>query len=89
MLLDPAPLEEICPAAGGLRWHVRRSGAGQPDRPLVLLLHGTADRVFPTVNARTLAQTAKHATLHLENCGHADCPPQWERVLGFLRANGV
>jgi fermentation-respiration switch protein FrsA (DUF1100 family) len=55
----------------------------------VLLLHGTGDRVFPTANARTLAATARHATLHLENCGHADCPPQWELVLGFLRANGV
>jgi len=55
----------------------------------VLLLHGTSDRVFPSTDARTLAATAKRATLHLENCGHADCPPQWELVLGFLRANGV
>jgi hypothetical protein len=55
----------------------------------VLVLHGTADRVFPTTNARTLAATAKRATLHLEKCGHADCPPQWELVLRFLRANGV
>lgn len=55
----------------------------------VLLLHGTADRVFPIANARTLAATAKRATLHLEKCGHADCPPQWELVLRFLRANGV
>jgi fermentation-respiration switch protein FrsA (DUF1100 family) len=55
----------------------------------VLLLHGTADRVFPFGNARTLAATAKHATLHLENCGHNDCPPQWELVLSFLAKNGV
>lgn len=55
----------------------------------VLLLHGTADRVFPTVNARTLAATAKRATLHLVNCGHADCPSQWELVLSFLTSNGV
>jgi uncharacterized protein len=55
----------------------------------VLLLHGTADRVFPSANARTLAATAKRATLHVENCGHADCPPQWELVLGFLAKNGV
>ena len=55
----------------------------------VLLLHGTADRVFPSGNARTLAATARRATLHLENCGHADCPPQWELVLGFLVKNRV
>jgi len=55
----------------------------------VLLLHGTADPVFPAANARELARTARRATLHLENCGHADCPPQWELVLGFLRENGV
>ncbi|KQP18265.1 alpha/beta fold hydrolase BchO [Pseudorhodoferax sp. Leaf267] len=42
MLLDPAPLEEARPTAGGLRWHVRRSPATEaPDRPLLLLLHGT------------------------------------------------
>ena len=55
----------------------------------VLLLHGTADRVFSFGNARTLAATARHATLHLENCGHNDCPSQWELVLSFLTKNGV
>jgi fermentation-respiration switch protein FrsA (DUF1100 family) len=55
----------------------------------VLLLHGTADRVFPSANAQTLAAIARRATLHFENCGHADCPPQWELVLGFLAKNGV
>ncbi|HTU67971.1 MAG TPA: alpha/beta hydrolase [Steroidobacteraceae bacterium] len=55
----------------------------------VLLLHGTGDRVFPSANARRLATIAKDATLHLEACGHADCPPQWELVLGFLARNGV
>lgn len=41
MLLDPAPLEEARPTAGGLRWHVRQSAAAQDERPLLLLLHGT------------------------------------------------
>ncbi|KQP35381.1 alpha/beta fold hydrolase BchO [Pseudorhodoferax sp. Leaf274] len=41
MLLDPAPLEETRPTAGGLRWHVWRSAGPQGDRPLLLLLHGT------------------------------------------------
>jgi len=55
----------------------------------VLVLHGTADRVFPSANAAALAAAAKRAELHLEKCGHADCPPQWELVLGFLARNGV
>jgi uncharacterized protein len=63
---------------------VLRSYAGP-----VLVMHGTADRVFPPVNASALAATAKRATLHLENCGHADCPSQWELVLGFLAGNRV
>jgi uncharacterized protein len=53
----------------------------------VLLIHGTADRVFPVEDARILASTAKHARLHLEDCGHADCAPQWDLVLGFLRGS--
>jgi fermentation-respiration switch protein FrsA (DUF1100 family) len=55
----------------------------------VLILHGTADRVFPSVNARRLAAAARRAMLHFEPCGHNDCPPQWELVLGFLSRNGV
>jgi uncharacterized protein len=55
----------------------------------VLLLHGTGDRVFPSGNARKLAAIAKRATLHFADCGHADCPPQWELVLGFLMRNRV
>jgi magnesium chelatase accessory protein len=41
MLQDPALLEEVDLAAGGLRWHVRRSAAATPELPLLLLLHGT------------------------------------------------
>ncbi len=55
----------------------------------VLLLHGTRDRVFPSDAARTLAAVAQRATLHLEDCGHNDCPPQWELVLSFLAENRV
>lgn len=55
----------------------------------VLVLHGTTDRVFPSSNAETLAKLARRAAIHLENCGHNDCPPQWELVLGFLGENGV
>lgn len=55
----------------------------------VLLLHGTRDRTFDSRHARTLAGLARRATLHLDECGHNDCPPQWEMVLGFLTQNGV
>jgi fermentation-respiration switch protein FrsA (DUF1100 family) len=63
---------------------VLRSYAGP-----VLLLHGTRDRVFSSSQAQALAGIAKRATLHLEACGHNDCPPQWELVLSFLGRNGV
>jgi uncharacterized protein len=55
----------------------------------VLVLHGTRDRVFASTEAEGLAAVARHATLHLETCGHNDCPAQWELVLGFLAKNGV
>jgi fermentation-respiration switch protein FrsA (DUF1100 family) len=55
----------------------------------VLLLHGTLDRTFDARNARALAAVARRATLHLDVCGHNDCPPRWEMVLGFLVSNGV
>ena len=55
----------------------------------VLLLHGTLDRTFDARNARALAAVARRATLHLESCGHNDCPPRWDLVLGFLATNAV
>jgi fermentation-respiration switch protein FrsA (DUF1100 family) len=55
----------------------------------VLLLHGTRDRVFPSEDAEKLAEAATRATLHLDACGHNDCPRHWDLVLGFLAQNGV
>ena len=55
----------------------------------VLLLHGTRDRTFSDSNARALAAASKHATLALLDCGHADCPPQWELLRSFLAQNGI
>jgi uncharacterized protein len=55
----------------------------------LLLLHGTRDRTFDVKHARALATLANRATLHLDDCGHNDCPPRWELVLGFLRRNGL
>jgi uncharacterized protein len=55
----------------------------------VLLLHGTRDRTFDAKHARALATATNRATLHLDDCGHNDCPPRWEMVAGFLRRNGL
>ena len=55
----------------------------------VLVLHGTLDRVFPSENARRLADASSHAEVHLDACGHNDCPRQWELVLSFLARNAV
>ena len=55
----------------------------------VLLLHGTRDRVFPSEHAEKLAEAAARVTLHLDACGHNDCPRHWDLVLRFLAQNGV
>jgi fermentation-respiration switch protein FrsA (DUF1100 family) len=55
----------------------------------VLLMHGTRDRVFPSEDAERLAEAAGNSTLHLDSCGHNDCPRHWELVLRFLAQNGV
>jgi len=55
----------------------------------VLITHGTLDRVFPSANAARLAAASGHAEIHLDVCGHNDCPEAWELVLSFLARNGV
>jgi pimeloyl-ACP methyl ester carboxylesterase len=58
------------------------------ERP-VLVLHGNLDEVIPVAHARALKAAARNGELHLQNCGHNNCPRQWELVLRFLGANGV
>jgi len=55
----------------------------------VLLLHGTRDVNIPVTHAYGLQRALPHATLQLLDCGHNDCPRQWELLLGFLARNGV
>lgn len=55
----------------------------------VLVLHGERDMVIPVGQGRALASASKRARLEIQDCGHNDCPPQWELVLGFLAQNGV
>jgi hypothetical protein len=61
---------------------------GKYDGP-VLILHGTKDGTFTVAQAHALRAAARHAELHIEVCGHNDCPLQWELVLSFLARNGV
>ncbi len=55
----------------------------------VLIVHGSRDLVIPFAHAKVLAEAAPHARFEVLDCGHNDCPPQWELVLGFLAQNGV
>ena len=55
----------------------------------VLILHGTRDQTFPVAHAHALRAASPHGELHVEACGHNDCPLQWELVLSFLARNGV
>jgi len=55
----------------------------------VLLLHGKSDQVIPFSHALALKAAAPAAELHGFDCGHNDCPRQWDLVLGFLAARGV
>ena len=86
-------LEDVVMAYGVPRWlllnHFDTGKVLRSYRGPVLLLHGTHDPVFASSQAEALAGIAQHATLHLEPCGHNDCPPQWELVLSFLGLNGV
>jgi uncharacterized protein len=55
----------------------------------LLILHGERDMVIPVSHARAMAAAYPRARLVIQNCGHNDCAPQWELVLGFLAENGV
>lgn len=55
----------------------------------VLILHGTRDVNIPYTHAKQLAAASPRARLVALDCGHNDCPPQWELILGFLAENGV
>jgi fermentation-respiration switch protein FrsA (DUF1100 family) len=52
---------------------VLRSYAGP-----VLVIHGKKDTLIPYSHGMKLSQVAKHATLVTYDCGHNDCPPNWQ-----------
>ena len=56
----------------------------------VLILHGTQRSALSRSRMRMpCMRRRRDPTLHLQDCGHNDCPPQWELVLSFLAQNGV
>ncbi len=54
------------------------------DGPL-LLMHGRRDRLVPFSHARTLAAERPDAELIEWDCGHNDCPPDWDVFIEDVR----
>lgn len=44
----------------------------------ILIIHGNQDEIITFKHARILADNAAQATLISYDCGHNDCPPDWE-----------
>jgi fermentation-respiration switch protein FrsA (DUF1100 family) len=59
----------------------------------VLILHGKQDELIPFTHATALASVSRNARLIAYDCGHNDCPPDWngfwKDVFAFLRENGM
>ncbi len=58
-----------------------------------LILHGKRDDLIPFTHAEALASVSKNTRLIAYDCGHNDCPPDWnvfwKDVFAFLRENGM
>jgi uncharacterized protein len=59
----------------------------------VLIIHGRRDNIIPFAHARRLAAASPRTTLIAYDCGHNDCPSDWNRFYedleGFLQAQGI
>jgi hypothetical protein len=55
----------------------------------LLMIHGRLDTIVPIEHGRALAQLVPGARFAELNCGHNDCPRQWDTIGAFLRAAGV
>lgn len=69
------------------RFDTRRSLASY--RGELLMLHGRLDTFVPIEHGRELAKLVPGAQLKELNCGHNDCPRQWETIEAFLRSAGI
>ena len=55
----------------------------------LLMLHGRLDTIVPIGHGRELSKLVPGARLEELNCGHNDCPRQWDTIEAFLVAAGV
>jgi fermentation-respiration switch protein FrsA (DUF1100 family) len=59
----------------------------------VLILHGKHDDLIAFTHATALASAARNARLIAYDCGHNDCPPDWnlfwKDMFAFLREHGM
>lgn len=58
-----------------------------------LILHGNRDDLIPFTHAKALEAVSRNTRLIAYDCGHNDCPPDWnvfwKDVFAFLRENGI
>jgi hypothetical protein len=58
-----------------------------------LILHGNRDDLIPFTHAKAIVAVSRNARLIAYDCGHNDCPPDWNvfwnDVFAFLRENGM
>jgi pimeloyl-ACP methyl ester carboxylesterase len=52
-------------------------------------IHGRLDTIVPIEHGRELAKLVPGAQFEELDCGHNDCPRQWDTVEAFLRNAGV
>ena len=55
----------------------------------LLIIHGTHDTIVPIAHGRELATLVNGARFHEVDCGHNDCPREWDAIRVFLLESGV
>lgn len=69
---------------GGDAWKNKLSGLGAP----LLIIHGTADPIFPVEHGELLAETVEGAKLlRLKGGGHEIHPEDWDEIIAAIDAH--
>jgi fermentation-respiration switch protein FrsA (DUF1100 family) len=59
----------------------------------VLIMHGKKDDIIPYSHGKALYQASPNARFITYECGHNDCPPDWDQfwkdINGFLKQNDL
>jgi pimeloyl-ACP methyl ester carboxylesterase len=55
----------------------------------LFLIHGRQDSLVPIAQGRELTTIVPGARMLEIDCGHNDCPRQWDAILTFLGDNGI